>query len=138
MSISGLGSVTGVSGTKYDFTNMTNAEASAAAGKLGDEGKITVGEQAQLQIMAAGGGSMSCSYPGPKAATYFSDNLKSSTPQNYLTDVSNELAADIRGHNVKGTAMDNALLTALNAYQGTEESANVTPTAAGGIISTAA
>jgi len=51
--------VTGVSGTKYDFTNMTNAEASAAAGKLGDEGKITVGEQAQLQIMAAGGGSMS-------------------------------------------------------------------------------
>jgi len=48
--------VTGVSGTKYDFTNMTNAQAYAAAGKLGDEGKITVGEQAQLQIMAAGGG----------------------------------------------------------------------------------
>ena len=81
---------------------------------------------------------MSCSYPGPKAATYFSDNLKSTTPQNYLTDVSNQLAADIRGHNVKGTAMDNALLTALNAYQGTEESANVTQTAAGGIISSTA
>jgi hypothetical protein len=46
MSIAGLGSVAGVSGTQYDFTNMTNAQAYAAAGQLGNAGKITVGEQA--------------------------------------------------------------------------------------------
>ena len=137
MTITGLGSVTGVSGTKYDFTNMTNAEASAAAGKLGDEGKITVGEQAQLQIMAQGGGSMSCTNDPAKAATYFSDNMSSTTPQNYLTDVSNQLAADIRGHNIKGTAMDNALLAALAAYQKTAESASVTSVATGVVSTTA-
>jgi len=41
---------------------------------------------------------MSCSYPGPKAATYISDNLKSTTPQNYLTDVSNQRVLPVSVH----------------------------------------
>jgi hypothetical protein len=79
--------------------------------------------------MAQGGGSMSASTDPAKAATYFSDNMSSTTPQNYLTDTSNQLAADIRGHNAKGTTMDNALLAALAAYQKTAEPATVTSVA---------
>jgi hypothetical protein len=143
MSISGLGSVTGVSGTQYDFTNMTNAQAYSAANQLGNAGKITVGEQAMLMQMAQDGGSLTACPPGPKAATYIADNMSSTTPQNYLTDVANKLAADIRspdpsGINVKEIATDNALLTALTAYQGTAESASGTSISAGGIISTTA
>jgi hypothetical protein len=140
MSISGLGSVTGVSGTKYDFTNMTNAQAYAAAGKLGDEGKITVLEQSQLQAMAQGVDRMN---PANSGTTYFTDNLKSTTPQNFFTNVSNKLASDLRspdpsGINTTLIATDKALLTALSAYQGTEEFAKVQQTEAGGIISTTA
>jgi hypothetical protein len=133
---SGLGAVTGVSGTQYDFTNMTNAQAYAAAGQLGDEGKISVLEQSQLQAMAQGGGSLSIN-PSEPGTTYFSDNMKSTTPQNYLTNVSNQLSADIRGQNAKGIAMDSALLTALSAYQETAESASET-SATTGIVSTTA
>jgi hypothetical protein len=86
--------------------------------------------------MAQGGGSISIGPAGD--TTYFSDNMKSTTPQNYLTDVSNQLAADVYGHNAKGTAMDNMLLMALTAYQGTTESASVAPAVAGGTISTIA
>ena len=140
MSISGLGSVLGVSGTKYDFTNMTNSQAFTAAGKLGDEGKITVLEQSQLQAMAQGGGSISIGPAGD--TTYFSDNMKSTTPQNYLTDVSNKLASDLRGPDPSGVnaneiATDKALFTALSAYQGTAESATTLSVPASTVSKTA-
>jgi hypothetical protein len=135
MSISGLGSVTGVSGTKYDFTNMTNAQAYAAADQLGNAGKITVDQQSQVMNMAQGADTMN---PANSGTASFTDNLKSTTPQNFLAQISTDIAADIRENNTKSAARDSALLTALSAYQGTEASANSPSAAAGGIISTIA
>ena len=135
MSISGLGSVTGVSGTKYDFTNMTNAQAYAAANQLGNAGKITVDQQSQVMNMAQGADTINLANSG---SAYFADNLKSTTPQNFLAQISNDIAADVRENNTKSAARDSALLTALSAYQGTEEFAKVPQTEAGGIISTTA
>jgi hypothetical protein len=149
---SGLGSVTGVSGTKYDFTNMTNAQAYAAANQLYSAGQITVGEQAQIQIMAQGGDTIripiiaqggDTTNPANSGNTYFADNLKSATPHNFLTEVSNKLASDLRspdpgGINAKLIATDKALVTDLTADQGTVESTNMTPALPDGIVSTAA
>jgi hypothetical protein len=99
---SGPGSVTGTSGTTYDFTNMTNAQAYAAANQLYSAGKITVGELAQIQIMAQGGDTIRIPIAGQggdptdSGNSYFADNLKSPTPHNFLTEVSNQLASDLR------------------------------------------
>ena len=54
MSIAGIGSVTGTSGTTYDFANMTNSLAMAAAKALGSEGKISPQAQAQINYIASG------------------------------------------------------------------------------------
>ena len=54
MAISGLGSVAGVSGTQYDFTNMTNSQADAAAQTLFSEGKISGQSENRLCMLASG------------------------------------------------------------------------------------
>jgi hypothetical protein len=140
-----LGSVTGTSGTTYDFTNMTNAQAYTAANQLYSAGKITVGEEAQIQITAQGGDTIRIPItgtggdPAESGNSYFADNLKSTTPHNFLTEASNQLASDLRspdpgGANAKLIATAKALVTDLTADQGALESSNVTPALPDGIV----
>jgi hypothetical protein len=142
---SGPASVTGASGTTYDFTNMTNAQAYAAANQLYSAGKITVGEQAQIQMMAQGADTIRIpiagrgSDPADSGNGHFADNLKSTTPHNFLTEASNRLALDLSGPdpggvNAKLIATAKALVTDLTAYQGTVESTNKTPALPDGIV----
>jgi hypothetical protein len=126
--------VTGVSGTTYDFSNMTNAQAYAAADQLGNAGKITVDQQSQVMNMAQGADTMNPADSGTITSTAY---MNSTTPQDFLTKISNDLATAIREHNVANTAMDSVLLTALSAYQETAESASVTSVPGDGVSTTA-
>ncbi len=142
-----LGSVTGTSGTQYDFTNMTNSQALSAARKLGGEGKISSGDEMQLIAMASDGGSLSAPLNPATQPNWIADNLSSTTRHNYVDSTAAQLASDNSHGMALEASVDGALLKDLTAYQksvgltayhGTAESANGSPAPAGGLISTAA
>ena len=54
MTISGLGSATGVSGTQYNFTQMTNSQLLTATSSLYANGSLTQSEAATLSAKAQG------------------------------------------------------------------------------------
>jgi hypothetical protein len=138
MSISGIGSVTGVSGNTYDFTNMTNRQAATAATQLSSEGKLSGAAAGTLWMTASNGGNDSIPIDPTKRVTWIADSLSSTTHSNYVDTVKGMLADAVYSHNTKGAATDTELLQAMAKYQSGGTSTNVTPAAAGEIISTTA
>jgi hypothetical protein len=138
MSISGLGGVTGVSGTQYDFTNMTNRQAATAATQLSSEGKLTAAAAGTLWMTASNGGNDSIPIDPTKQATWTADSLSSTTHSNYVDTVNGMLAYASYSQNNKAVATDNELLAAMAENQSNAASSTANQSTIGGIISTTA
>jgi hypothetical protein len=143
MSIAGLGSVTGTSGTTYDFTNMTNSQAMAAAKALGSEGKISPQAQAQINYIASGANMIEINpttgaYDPVAQASMVAARLSSTTPSNFEDTFKGLIADENYFHETKAAAIDTEVLQDMEKYSSNAGSASVTPPAAGGIISTTA
>jgi hypothetical protein len=138
---SGLGTVAGVSGTTYDFTNMTNSQAIAAAQTLGSEGKISAAAEMKIYMTASGWDHISinpttgASDPAAQA-TWVADHLSSTTPSNFEDTFKGFISSDNYFHNTKEAALDTEVLQDMEKYSSDAGSASVTPAATGGIIST--
>jgi hypothetical protein len=143
MAISGLGSVAGVSGTQYDFTNMTNSQADAAAQTLFSEGKIS-GQSENRLCMLASGANMLAINPTTGAsdptaqASMEAARLSSTTTSNYIDTIKTALASDNYFNATKEAAIDSNLLADMETYQSTGTSSTATQSRTGGIISTTA
>jgi hypothetical protein len=137
---SGLGSVTGASGTTYDFTNMTNSQAIAAANTLGSEGKISGAAQMQIYRFASGWDNICINpttgaYDPAAQASMIAGHLSSTTPSNFEDTFKGFIAYDNSYNNTKEAALDTEVLQDMQKYSSNAGSASVTPAAAGGIIS---
>jgi len=140
---SGLGSVTSTSGTTYDFTNMTNSQAMAAAKTLGSEGKISPQAQAQINYTASGANMAAFNpttgaYDPVAEASMVAARLSSTTPSNFEDTFKGYIAYDNSTHNTKAAALNTEVLQDMEKYSSDAGSATVTPAANGGLISTAA
>ena len=134
----GLGSTAGVSSTPYDFTNMTNAQAVAAAQKLGNDGKITPDAEINLMRTASNGGNDSIpSNPG-SLSTWVADSLSSSSTSDFIKTTQSFLSYDNYTHNAKAATIDGALLQDLESYQSTTDSSMASSSTIGRNISTTA
>jgi hypothetical protein len=140
---SGLGSVTGTSGTTYDFANMTNSQAISAAQTLGSEGKISASAELRLTMFASGADNL-CVNPTTGAydpvaqANMVDARLSSTTPSNFEDTFKGFIAYDNSYNNTQEAALDTEVLQDMEKYSSNAGSATVTPAANGGLISTAA
>jgi len=139
----GLGSVTGTSGTTYDFTNMTNSQAMAAAKTLGSEGKISPQAQARINYIASGANMIEINpttgaYDPVAQAKMVAARMSSTTPSNYEDTFKGYIADDNYFHSTKEAALDTEVLQDMEKYSSNAGSASVTPAANGAIISTTA
>jgi hypothetical protein len=140
---SGLGTEIGTSGTTYDFGNMTNAQAIAAAKTLGSEGKISPDAEAQITMTASGWNTI-CINPTTHAvdpaaqAAWIAGHLSDPTPSNLEDTFKGYIAYDNSTHNTKAAALNTEVLQDMEKYSSDAGSATVTSAAAGGIISATA
>lgn len=125
MGVAGTGSALG---TQFDFTKMTNSGLLNAAHELGNEGKISSGDEAQLVGIASGVDS----YPTNGIASSVNDTLKDPTQKNFIDLLSQSLNSATAEGMTKQADLDQSLLTDMNQYQ-TSEIANL-----GGNLSTRA
>jgi hypothetical protein len=142
-SVSGLGRVTGTSGTTYDFTNMTNSQAMSAAKTLGSEGKISTQAWARINYIASGANMIEINpttgaYDPVAQASMVAARMSSTTPSNYEDTFKGYIADDNYFHSTKEAALDTEVLQDMEKYSSNAGSASVTPAANGAIISTAA
>jgi hypothetical protein len=130
-------------GTTYNFTNMTNSQAIFAAKTLGSEGKISAAAEMKIYMTASGWDHISinpttgASDPAAQA-TWVADHLSSTTPSNFENTFKGFITSDNYFHNTKEAVLDTEVLRDMEKYSSDAGSANVTPAAAGGILSTAA
>jgi hypothetical protein len=140
---SGLGSVTGTSGTTYDFSNMTNAQAIAASKMLGSEGKISPDAEAQIYMTASGWNTI-CINPTTHAvdptaqAAWIAGQLSDPTPSNFEDTFKGYISYDDSTNNTKAAALNTEVLQDMEKYSSDAGSVGVTPRANGGILSTTA
>jgi hypothetical protein len=140
---SGLGSVTGTSGTTYDFANMTNSQAISAAQTLGSEGKISASAELRLTMFASGADNL-CVNPTTGAydpvaqANMVDARLSSTTPSNFEDTFKGFIAYDNSYNNTKEAALDTEVLQDMEKYSSSPGSPSETPATAGAIISTTA
>ena len=140
---SGLGSVTGTSGTTYDFSNMTNSQADAAAQTLFSEGKISGQAENKLCMVASGANMIAINpttgaYDPAAQASMEAARLSSTTPSNFEDTFKGFIAYDNSYNNTKEAALDTEVLQDMEKYSSNAGSASVTPAANGAIISTTA
>ena len=125
MGVAGIGSALS---TQFDFTKMTNSGLLNAAQKLGNEGKISSGDEIQFVGIASGVDS----YPTNGISSSVSDTLKDPTQKNFIDILNQDLNSASGEGMTKQADLDRSLLTDLNQYQ---TSANVNT---GGNLSTLA
>jgi hypothetical protein len=140
---SGLGSVTGTSGTTYDFSSMTNSQAMTAAETLFSEGKISGQAENKLCMVASGANLIAINpttgaYDPVAQASMEAARMSSTTPSNYEDTFKGFIADDNYFHETKAAAIDTEVLQDMEKYSSNAGSASVTPAANGAIISTAA
>jgi len=140
---SGLGSVTGTSGTTYDFANMTNSQAISAAQTLGSEGKISASAELRLTMFASGAdnlcvNSTTGAYDPVAQANMVDARLSSTTPSNFEDTFKGFIAYDNSYNNTKEAALDTEVLQDMEKYSSSPGSPSETPATAGAIISTTA
>ncbi len=139
MSISGLGSVTGVSGTQYNFTNMTNAQLLTATSALYASGSLTQSQAATLSAKAQGVDNANPTNP-QSVGQILSDPTKRNVLGLLQTQYNWASAhpADSTG-NMSATQLS-SLLQSLAEHQTGQAagSSTASPSTIGGIISTTA
>ena len=137
MSISGLGSVTGVFGTQYNFANMTNAQLLTATSALYANGSLTQSQAAQLSAKAQG-----VDNANPAKPQSVGQILSDPTQRNVLGLLQTQYnwasahPADSTGNS--SAAQLSSLIQALTKYQIGNSAGSSTANQTGGIISTTA
>lgn len=137
MAISGLGTVTGLSGTQYDFSNMTNAQAAEASDTLLAQGKISTNEAAEIKEYASLGGTDTIPFGSDAAEgnAYIAASLSSSTPHNYIDTMKESLAWAQANHADQAAATFQGLLNVMESYQATTGASSTDQSTTGAIIS---
>ncbi len=140
---SGPGSVTGISGTTYDFSDMTNSQAMTAAETLFSEGKISGQAENRLCMVASGADMIAINpttgaYDPTAQASMEAARMSSTTPSNYEDKFKGFIADDNYFHETKAASIDTDVLQDMEKYSSNAGSARVTPPATGEIISTTA
>jgi hypothetical protein len=136
MPISGLGSVTGVAGTQYNFTKMTNAQLLMATSAMYADGSISQSDAAELSAKAQGVDTANPNDPQTVAET-----LSDPTQRNVLGLLQTQLNW-VSAHPADTTSATqlSSIIQSLNAYQ-TDHSAGcsaVNKSSIGTTISTTA
>lgn len=117
---------------------MTNAQAVAAAQKLGNEEKITPDAEIKLMMTASNGGNDSIPSSPGSLATWVADSLSSSSTSDFIKTTQSFLSYDNYTHKAKAATIEGALLQYLESYQSTTDSSMASSSTIGGNIPTTA
>jgi hypothetical protein len=116
MSAAGVGSVSGATGSGYDFTNMTNKQFLSAVKFLEADGKISQTDADQLGAIAEGVDSVPISGPSPSVQQILNDT----SSHDFISELQNIHSSIETNLGSVGDALYSSMLSDLEANEGSQ------------------